>query len=372
MAKNIIEQFLDYATSKLAGPIYPENIYREEASGLTGVEKYLARQEAAAMPQEAASLSGAATGVEKYLARQAALAGEQIQAAAAPAESAEPLTGVAKYLAGQGGAPVQAQAAVAAEEPKGPLSGVAKYLAGQGKVPVQAQAAVAAEEPKGPLSSVAKYLARQGKAPEQAQAAAAAEEPKAPLSGVAKYLAGQGRSAGTAASAQPESPLTRVAKYLAGFEDSAQSKTGAADPAPAPTTGVGKYLANKGGASAFKYQEPKIMTSAPDIEEEIAANAPVEAAAEAITMAEPAAVSSSEAEESNAPENPITTGSIILLDDGIRCQASTSKGSQCKITNGLSHIQRTIDEQTYQFSVCKQHDNEKFQPYPAMLNREGQ
>ena len=241
-----------------------------------------------------------------------------------------------------------------------------------------AGAEVAAEEPKGPLSGVAKYLAREGKAPEPASVAV--EEPKAPLSGVAKYLARQGKAAGPsqAASGQPESSLTRVAKYLAGFEESSSSKAKVADPAPvsAPTTGVGKYLANKGGASALQYQEPKIMTSArdiePDIEEEIVAENTVNVAEEAITLAEPVSVSLSNAEETISPENPKSIESIVILDDGLRCQASTSKGAQCKITNGLSHIQRTINEQTYQFSVCKQHDNDKFQPYPSLLNGEVQ
>ncbi|MGR9037949.1 MAG: hypothetical protein ACU83O_15415, partial [Gammaproteobacteria bacterium] len=96
MAKNLIEQFLDFAASKLAGPIAHENIYREESTELSGVAKYLARQEMAARAKEeaAAGVAPNATSVDKYLARQAAISAKSTGSAASPEAVQEPLTGV--------------------------------------------------------------------------------------------------------------------------------------------------------------------------------------------------------------------------------------------------------------------------------------
>lgn len=246
MAKNLFEQFLSFASSKLAGPIAHENIYRdEEPSELSSVAKYLARQEQAAKAAEAPTSSAAATGVEKYLARQAQVAPE---AASAPA--AEPATGVAKYLARQGTAPQTA-------------------------------------------------------APKPAPA-----------------------------------------------------------PAPVPTTGVGKYLASQGGAGSYKAEIPK--ASAAPVKKAEAAKAkaaPVKAAA----ALKPAAVEP--AKETPEAAKPKPASSVIHLDDGLQCQASTGKGIQCKKTTKLSHIQRTINKQKYQFSVCSQHHNETFKPFPGILEQ---
>ena len=61
----------------------------------------------------------------------------------------------------------------------------------------------------------------------------------------------------------------------------------------------------------------------------------------------------------------------IHLDDGKQCQASTVRGSQCKHTTNLGHIQRTINKQKYQFTVCNQHHNETFKPFAPLLSDKG-
>ncbi|MGZ8214379.1 MAG: hypothetical protein ACXWTP_07750 [Methylosarcina sp.] len=265
MAKNLLEQFLSFASSKLAGPIAHENIYREEESTeLSSVAKYLAKQEAAEKAKEAASVPPTATGVEKYLARQALLsAGEASVAEAPEAAQQEPLTGVAKYLAGQGRA---------------------------------AKPAVK-EEP--------------APAPE-------------PVTGVGRYLAGQSR-AGTHGS--------EVAKVTASEPQKATqpaTKTAAAQP-------------EKVRVSQQKTAEPEIAAPA---------SAPV---------SEPPAAAASK-----------PASAVIHLDDGKQCQASTVKGTQCKHTTHLGHIQRTINKQKYQFTVCNQHHNETFKPFAPLLSAKDQ
>lgn len=268
MAKNLFEQFLSFAASKLAGPVAHENIYREEEpGGLSGVEKYLAKQEAAQKAKEAASMPAAASSVEKYLARQAAaLAAKEVSAT--PETAPEALTGVAKYLAGQGKAPKLA----------------------------------------------------------------AKESAPAPV------------------------PNTRVGRYLAGQSETVKNPAPA--PAPAPTTGVGKYL-----AGSFKADVPKASASASKKPAVKAAAAPAKTQPEDPFHAAP--VVQSEAQPVEKPKPPSAT---LHLDDGKQCQASTTKGTQCKNTTNLSHIQRTINKQKYQFSVCKQHHNEKFKPFAPLLD----
>lgn len=265
MAKNLFEQFISFASSKLAGPIAHENIYREESpesTALSGVAKYLAKQEAAAKAKEAASVPATATGVEKYLARQALLSAGGEPAAAAPeAAQQEPLTGVAKYLAGQG--------------------------------------------------RVAKPVVKEEQAP--------APEP---VTGVGRYLAGQSR-AGTHGTEVARETVSepKIATQPA-------AKTAAAQPEKA------KVSYEK------KAAEPEQEAS----------------------QSEPA----SESSAASASAKPAST--VIHLDDGKQCQASTVKGSQCKHTTNLGHIQRTINKQKYQFTVCNQHHNETFKPYAPLLN----
>ncbi|MGR9086318.1 MAG: hypothetical protein ACU841_04495 [Gammaproteobacteria bacterium] len=260
MAKNLFEQFLDFASSKLAGPIAHENIYREESTELSSVAKYIARQELAAKAREEAEAASApkATSVEKYLARQAALAEGGVQSAPAASESVqEPLTGVAKYLAGQ-------------------------------------------------------YKAVKTAAP--APAPAPAPEPE-PTTSVGRYLAGQSRS-GTAQSGAVKEP--------------------------APVA--------KPAAKAEAVVEP--------VKEKVAPH----------PFVEPSKTAASTSKPSHA-DDASKTGAIIHLNDGKQCQASTTKGTQCKHTSNLGHIQRTINKQKYMFSVCNQHHNETFKPFAPLLEK---
>ncbi|WP_026223565.1 hypothetical protein [Methylosarcina fibrata] len=267
MAKNLFEQFISFASSKLAGPIAHENIYREEEpepAGLSRVAKYIAQQELAAQAKEAASVPPTATGVEKYLARQALLAAGGAPAAASEAAPQEPLTGVARYLAGQGRAakPVVKEAPAPAPEPE-PVTGVGRYLAGKSRAGTHETEAVkeAAAEPKKTAQPAAKTAA-----------------------------------------AQPEKAKVAYEKATA--------------PETAPSS-------------------------------------------------EPVSESSAEA----APAKPAS--SVIHLDDGKQCQASTVKGTQCKHTTNLGHLQRTINKQKYQFTVCNQHHNETFKPFAPLLSDKG-
>jgi hypothetical protein len=266
MAKNLFEQFISFASSKLAGPIAHENIYREEAPESTGqsrVAKYIAQQEMAAKAKEAASVPPTATGVEKYLARQALLSAGGASAAPAPETAQEePLTGVARYLAGQGRAPKP----------------------------------VVMEEP------------------------APAPEPE-PVTGVGRYLAGQSR---------------------AGTHGSEVARQSVAEPKKA-TQPAAKTAAAQPEKAKVAYEK---------------ATVPEKAASPSAPASEPSA--------SAAPAKPAS--SVIHLDDGKQCQASTVKGTQCKHTTNLGHLQRTINKQKYQFTVCSQHHNETFKPFAPLMS----
>ncbi len=120
MAKNLFEQLLTKAGEIWSGSKShgDHQMYIQDSTGLSGVAKYLAKQEQAAKPQEENKASQA-SGVEKYLARQQASSPTPVSAAATPT------TGVGKYLA--------RQTSSATPPPKPvvvPKTGVGKYLAG--------------------------------------------------------------------------------------------------------------------------------------------------------------------------------------------------------------------------------------------------
>jgi hypothetical protein len=120
MEKNLLEHFLAKASEIWSGlkPQHDHPMYIQDSSGLSGVEKYLAKLEQAAKLKEAATLPTQVTGVEKYLARQQALSPKAVQEI--------PATGVGKYLARQtstGSVPPQQPVVI-------PKTGVGKYLAG--------------------------------------------------------------------------------------------------------------------------------------------------------------------------------------------------------------------------------------------------
>jgi hypothetical protein len=368
MAKNLIEQFLDFATSKLTGPLGDDIYIKEESevnTGMTGVARYLAKQE------QAAQAAAAMTGVAKYLARQAQAVAKPAAAPTAEAETAAPesqapMSRVEKYLASQ----AVAKPAAPAQEAAAPLSRVAKYLASQAAAAkpavTEAAAAPVAQEPSAPISRVEKYLASQAAAKPAAAAAAEpaapAQEAAPPLSRVAKYLASQqAASAAEPAAASDESveqessaPLSRVAKYLAAvgkeFKPDVANKSETVaqlQEEPAKRTGVSKYLASHNKAVA---ESSGIGTVAQVIKD----FGKVEAPSEEIEISEDEAVSES--------------GNIIRLDDGKQCQASTAKGTQCKNKSNLGHIQLAVNDQEYRFSVCTQHNNENFKPFAELLD----
>lgn len=176
MAKNLFEQFISMFGDKLPGlheeKEYPT--YSRHSSGMTGVERYLARQ--TATEQAAPALREGATGVEKYLARKA-LAEQEAVVKKGPA------TSVDKYLARQAAAE---KATTAARQP---ATRVEAYSTKQSDAGTQ------------PMTKVEKYSAEQATVPKEA------------ATGVEKYLAGQ-ESAGKDET-KSDATATRVAKYLA-------------------------------------------------------------------------------------------------------------------------------------------------------------
>jgi len=182
MAKNLFEQFISMFGDKLPGSHeeteYPT--YSRHSSGMTGVERYVARQTAA--EQAAPALREGATGVEKYLATKA-LAEQETAVKKGPA------TSVDKYLAQQAAA---GKATTAARQP---ATRVEAYLAKQANTTAQ------------PPAKVEKYLA------EQAAAGQDSSVKKESATGVEKYLAEQqpaGKDEG-----KSDETATRVAQYLA-------------------------------------------------------------------------------------------------------------------------------------------------------------
>jgi hypothetical protein len=189
MAKNLFEQFISMFGDKLPG-VHEEKeypTYSRHSSGMTGVERYLARQTAA--EQAAPALRTGATGVEKYLAKKA-LAEQEAAAQKGPT------TSVDKYLAQQAAAEKQTTAA------RQPATRVEAYLAKQSGASAQ------------PKTKVEKYLAEQAAAEQESAAK------KEPATGVEKYLADQ-------ESAESDETATRVAKYLADHASSSPKGTAA-------------------------------------------------------------------------------------------------------------------------------------------------
>lgn len=217
------------------------------------------------------------------------------------------------------------------------------------------------------LSGVAKYLAKQ-------EQAAQPKEPEihAALSGVEKYLAR--KQASPAAATVQEVPKTGVAKYLA---KQSSGSVPAATPAPVviPKTGVGKYLAGiplastttKPAASAPEKKQPP--QNKPETKK-AAASAKKPAPVNAVEVAAPATagkISAPVVTEKAETVSVAPAGDVIHFENVTQCQSRTVKGTQCKNTNHLTKLQRTINKQKYQFSACPQHHNDTFKPYPPLL-----
>ncbi|MFW5443751.1 MAG: hypothetical protein ACKE51_05525 [Methylococcaceae bacterium] len=69
----------------------------------------------------------------------------------------------------------------------------------------------------------------------------------------------------------------------------------------------------------------------------------------------------------NKPKAEKKATSIDLKDDKNQCQASTAKGTRCKRTTSLENATVSIDNKTYQLTVCKQHNNKSLKPFSELL-----
>ena len=178
MAKNLFEQFISMFGDKLPGmkeeTEYPT--YSKHPSGMSGVERYLAKQ--ATAEQAVPSLREGATGVEKYLAKKV-LAEQEAAAKKGPA------TRVDKYLAQQAATEKETTAA------RQPSSRVEAYLAKQANTTAQ------------PTTKVEKYLAAQAAA-EQESASDEKTGTDETATRVAKYLADHGSSSAKGAAVAEE------------------------------------------------------------------------------------------------------------------------------------------------------------------------
>jgi len=137
-------------------------------------------------------------------------------------------------------------------------------------------------------------------------------------------------------------PLSRVAKYLAAIGKEFKPEAAA----PAESVAQAEAAAPQGaGTRVSQYLESQTQTVAKPA-----------TAAKAKAAAEETAVAVKE-----------ESGNVIRLDDGNQCQASTAKGTQCRNKSNLGHIQLSVNDKDYQFSVCTQHNNESFKPFAELL-----
>lgn len=144
-------------------------VYTKDSSGLTGVEKYLEKQERALKEKALAS----ATGVEKYLQKQAMAAAAKEK----PAAPAAGTTGVEKYLEKQAKAAKAKPAVAAAPAPtSAAATGVEKYLGKKSEAPKAAPAKKEKPSPAPASTGVGKYLEKKVATPEEI-AAPVQEEP---------------------------------------------------------------------------------------------------------------------------------------------------------------------------------------------------
>lgn len=241
MAKNLLEQLFAFASDTWSG-------ISDQASGPTGVARYLERQARAEREAADEEMMARKTGVERYLER-------------------------------------MAEAEVEEEKPE--LSGVEKYLANQALAEENRPKVVRPKAVESPATPVVKK--------------------KPVISGVDKYLDKQ-------ESNPPKAP------------PSVARRTPASDPTVAKVSVSDKKPAKR-PTRIVKKVSPKPVQKAPQK----------------------------------------AAGIINLSKDSGQCQARTSKGTQCSRTNGLKHIQRTINKQKYQFSACSQHKNDSFKPYQPLI-----
>lgn len=215
----------------------------------------------------------------------------------------------------------------------------------------------------------------QGHAQVAVAASSAADASAAGKTGVERYLERLGLVAVEAEGAPTDTGLTSVERYLRLHGLTAQDTSAVPGAADASTglTGVERYLAMQ--AEATKPPEPA-KAKAPTAVQEAAAEKSVKPGAApkaaATPVPEPAAAAAKEPDampkRSPAPRNrkaadapspdPEITG---------QCQAATVKGTQCRHTTGLTHIERTIDHKKTRFIVCMQHADDSFKLFKGSV-----
>jgi hypothetical protein len=211
------------------------------------------------------------------------------------------------------------------------------------------------------LSGVAKYLAKQ----EQAAKPAEEESKATKVSGVEKYLARQQASSPKTVS---EAPTTGVGKYLA---KQTSAKIVPPQPVAIPRTGVGKYLAGVSISNETKVApEPEKKQPLQKKSEKTKTPVPAKKSAPSENLKEAPAITVKTPKpvpETVTAISAAHTSDVIHFENVTQCQSRTVKGGQCKNTNHLTKLQRTINKQKYQFSACPQHHNDTFKPYPPLL-----
>lgn len=206
-----------YEETHIAPPI----IYAPDASGLTGVERYLESQRRLLEVDKKESElldeqrnTQVITGVAKYLEK----------------SQKNPVSSVSRYMLKKALAEKNAPKVT----PKAQETGVAKYLSNQKQVPVLSGVAkyLKKQESLPPATKVAKYMAKQALAAKHVKPALAVIE----LTGVAKYLKQQEDQ-------QPQ--LSKVGKYMRKQALLAKLEKPAVVAVKPELTGVAKYLQNQ-------------------------------------------------------------------------------------------------------------------------------
>lgn len=64
---------------------------------------------------------------------------------------------------------------------------------------------------------------------------------------------------------------------------------------------------------------------------------------------------------------PETANIIDLKDELNQCQASTAKGTRCKRATNLETTTVSIENKTYQLTVCKQHNTDTLKPFLELI-----
>jgi len=68
-----------------------------------------------------------------------------------------------------------------------------------------------------------------------------------------------------------------------------------------------------------------------------------------------------------AKQVPASNENIDLKDGSNQCQASTAKGARCKRKSNLADTSIDFAGETYDLTVCKQHNNAALQPFSEFI-----